>query len=352
MSVIEDSKNNIYVCPSCKGTLSATEESYQCAGCNSVWPVEHKIPRFGERELFWSVFDQDMADEVAEYSESNSWQGAIDKYGELLGDYTIGYISNMSRSDWQVLLPLTPESVVLDIGSGWGNIGISIAKRVKKVYCGDANMQNLRLLNSRLRDEEVNNISTFLYDPNEFLKLPFDDNSIDIAYLNGVLEWIGNVEHEASPDRLQLEALKEIKRVLKPGGCLYIGIENRYSVSTLRGRGLHFEIPFVGLFPRWFSNAVTKLVRGKPHRTYIYSLHGYRKILMKAGFNDIDFYWPYPSYHDPNFLIPLEPAWVKRFWFTEMMVTRSKKFRIALKLGLMKLPFHWLAYSYSIRVRK
>lgn len=343
---------NEYVCPGCHQELKFETKSYTCSNCNEEWPLAHDIPRFGKRELFWSVFDKDIAEEVAEYSEQNSWEDAIQKYGEILGDYTLGYIRNVSRSDWHVLLPIEPDSIVVDIGSGWGNIGLSIASRCKRLYCGDANMQNLRLLKSRIRDESVENVQTFLYDANEFLKLPFADNSVDLVYLNGVLEWIGNVEHNASPDRLQLEALKEIHRILKPGGFLYIGIENRYSVSTLRGRSLHFEIPFVGLFPRWFSNAITKLIRKMPHRTYVYSLFGYRRILNRAGFDDVDFYWPYPSYHDANYLIPLKPAWVKRYWFDKMMVSRSKKFRIVRKLGLTYLPFHWLAYSYSIRVRK
>ncbi|MFK5894475.1 MAG: methyltransferase domain-containing protein [Pseudomonadota bacterium] len=341
-----------YTCPDCHHELKFDEKKYECTSCNAIWPIEYGIPRFGKRELFWSVFDKDVAEEVAEYAEQNTWEDAVQKYGEILGDYTLGYIRNTSRSDWHVLLPIDPDSVVVDIGSGWGNIGLNIAKRCKQLYCGDANMQNLRLLKTRVRDEKADNVKTFLYDANEFLRLPFADNSVDVAYLNGVLEWIGNVEHKASPDKLQLEALKEIRRILKPGGSLYIGIENRYSVSTIRGRSLHFEIPFVGLFPRWFSNAVTKMVRKMPHRTYVYSLFGYRRILNQSGFNDMDFYWPYPSYHDANYLIPLEPAWVKRYWFSKMMVSRSRKFRIACKMGLTYLPFHWLAYSYSIRARK
>ena len=58
-----------YVCPACHGELSASADRYQCAGCNRDWLVEHGVPRFGDRELFWSVFDKDIAEEVAAYSE-------------------------------------------------------------------------------------------------------------------------------------------------------------------------------------------------------------------------------------------------------------------------------------------
>ncbi len=93
-------------------------------------------------------------------------------------------------------------------------------------------MTNLRLLRSRMRDRDLHYVSIFQYEPNSFLRLPFPDASVDIVLLNGVLEWMGAAVINVSPARIQLEALKEIRRVLKPEGVIYIGIENRYSEST------------------------------------------------------------------------------------------------------------------------
>jgi SAM-dependent methyltransferase len=213
-------------------------------------------------------------------------------------------------------------------------------------------MMNLRLLGCRLSEECISNVHRFLYDPNALLQLPFKDDCVDVVILNGVLEWIGSNDMPDFPERIQSAALKEIWRILKPGGTLYIGIENRYSLSVLRGARLHGELPFVGLMPRWLANAITHLVTGKSHRTYIYSLSGYRRLLGKAGFHIVEFFWPYPSYHNPNYLIPLKPGWAKRFWLESLMVSRSRKFRLTRFLGLGWLPFHWLAFSYSIRCQK
>jgi SAM-dependent methyltransferase len=213
-------------------------------------------------------------------------------------------------------------------------------------------MTNLRLLQTRMRDRAINNVTTFQYEPNDFLRLPFPNTSVDIVILNGVLEWMGAADIDATPDRVQVEALKEIRRVLKPGGVLYIGIENRYSISTLLGQKIHGELPFVGLLPRRLSNFITKRLRGEQHRTYIYSIRGYRQLLKHAGFHQNDFYLPYPSYHHANYLIPLEPKWVKRFWLDQLSLSRSRKYKLFQELGLSRLPFHWLAYSYSIRCTK
>lgn len=352
LSTFTDSSANDFVCPACKSTLSRTDALFSCVECKASWPIEHGIPRFAKTEVEWSVFDAEVADEVTVIAEKKGWQEAIDAFSHTIGSYTLQYITDESRADWHIILPLDAGATLLDIGSGWGNIAFSLSKWCKQVYCCDVNMTNLRLLNVRMHDNGIKNVIPFQYEPNSFLRLPFSDSSIDVAVLNGVLEWMGAAEIDATPDRVQLEALLEIRRILKPGGTLYIGIENRYSISTLCGLRIHGELPFVGLFPRWFSNLVTKLVKGKQHRTYIYSLGGYRRLLRRAGFGQTDFYLPYPSYHHPNYLIPLKPAWVKQFWQDQLSVSRSKKYRLFKWLGLSRLPFHWLAYSFSMRCMK
>ena len=44
------------------------------------------------------------------------------------------------------------------------------------------------------------------------MRLPFKDASIDVAVLNGVLEWVGAADMEASPEQMQAKALKEIRK--------------------------------------------------------------------------------------------------------------------------------------------
>jgi len=341
-----------YTCPLCQNCLQELHHSYVCKQCDRTWPIVNEISRFADEELSYSVFTPEIAEKVTELAEQKNWQEAIDTYSNMIGKYTLGYITNEARADWHIILPLNPEATVLDIGSGWGNIAISLSRWCKQAYCGDVNMINLRLLRTRLRDRKINNVSLFQYEPNAFLRLPFKDSSIDVVLLNGVLEWMGAAEIDATPRDVQLKALKEIKRVLKPGGALYIGIENRCSLAALRGQKIHGELPFIGLLPRVIANAITKTVTGRPHRTYIYTISGYRKLLRQAGLNKIDFYLPYPSYHDPDFLVPLKKPWLKRFWLKQLLGGRSRKYQLADRLGLAWFPFHWLAYSYGIRCIK
>ncbi len=104
---------------------------------------------------------------------------------------------------------------VLDLGCGPGFFTIPIARAVGpqgKVYALDIQPAMLARLEAKLAQPEnadVGNIEPRLASAYE---LPFGDNYLDAASLVGVLDEI--------PD--QPRALKELRRVLKPGGILAV----------------------------------------------------------------------------------------------------------------------------------
>ena len=57
----ENNNKAEYVCPLCNSELVKTETAYTCSSCNSVWPIEHNIPRFARSEVQWSVFEPEVA---------------------------------------------------------------------------------------------------------------------------------------------------------------------------------------------------------------------------------------------------------------------------------------------------
>lgn len=82
--------------------------------------------------------------------------------------------------------------------------------------------------------------------------LPFTDASFDIVIFNHVLEHVG--------DRpAQRQALSEIKRILRPGGTLYLGVPNKWELVET-----HYRIPLLGALPKSVSDILVRLIRNQP----------------------------------------------------------------------------------------
>jgi ubiquinone/menaquinone biosynthesis C-methylase UbiE len=128
------------------------------------------------------------------------------------------------RSDRDFLSEVISSSLagneeVLDIGSGTGRVGIQFAKRVRKgrvvgidIYEGVSGNSPVQAAQNAVI-EGVGDRVTFQY--GNVLDLPFADNSFDVVSMGSVL-------HELHSEEDKLKALKEIMRVLRPGGHLVI----------------------------------------------------------------------------------------------------------------------------------
>jgi len=104
---------------------------------------------------------------------------------------------------------------VLDLGCGSGAFTTFVARAVGeqgKVYAVDIQPAMIRQLECKLARPENQDLTNIELIQASAYHLPFEENSLDLAYLVTVL-------HEI-PDRGR--ALREIKRVLKAGGILAV----------------------------------------------------------------------------------------------------------------------------------
>jgi ubiquinone/menaquinone biosynthesis C-methylase UbiE len=258
---------------------------------------------------------QELNSRAREYGD---WLKAVD---EIVPTYRSAIVP-YSRADVQFMLPINKDSIVLDIGAMWGALTIPIAQYCKEVYAVDKTSETLEFLRIRAGQLGFNNIHTRVCDVNN--RLPFLDSSFDVAILNGVLEWVPVVEdinletywkgkiqcttrYNKSPQKMQLEVLKEVRRVLKPSGTLCLAMENRFGYQYFAGYpDDHVNIKYVSLLPRAFANIVTRRIRGCDYRTLTYSLFGYRSLLNQSGFENVQFYGTFPHYINPSKIVPVD----------------------------------------------
>ncbi len=344
--------NFFYTCVVCQGALERTaDDAWSCASCKETGKIMKGIPVFTKRKLSWTPVAPEIMERIVEESESGgSWREALLGRPEDISEYTMRYIMEEDRADWIFLLPVRKDWRALDLGSGWGSVSIPLSRWVGEVYCGDPTMLNCRFLKMRAEHEGIDNLHVFNSDPLDFPDYPFPEGSFDLIALNGVLEWTGNADSQSPVRDLQVKALKALKKLLAPGGYLYVGIENRYAYGAFLGQPVHFEAPFIGLLPRPIANAAMKIFKGRPHRTHIHGMRGYRRLLGEAGFESVDFYLPRPSYRDLFWLIPGNSNSGVRLWARHLAKGESPTKRIV-RWWARRLPIRGIWPCYSIVCR-
>ena len=104
-----------------------------------------------------------------------------------------------------------PDSTILDIGGGPGHYSIYYAKRGHAVTLLDLSEENVRFARKKARQYGV---KITALQGNALDLSRFSDNSFDTVFLMGPLYHLMNEES-------RLQAVREAKRVLKPGGYLF-----------------------------------------------------------------------------------------------------------------------------------
>jgi ubiquinone/menaquinone biosynthesis C-methylase UbiE len=212
--------------------------------------------------------------------------------------FVANYVLDEGRALLTKLLPLCEDTKVLDVGCGWGTISIPIARIAGQVDVIDATYERVKFVETRAQYCCLSNISPVL---GSATALPFPSERFDIVVFNGVLEWLGAINTKESPYKIQMHALKEAYRVLKPGGLVYVGIENRFSLRYFLGDpDDHSFIRFTSLMPRGMAQIYYKMRTSRDYFMHTHSLSAYRKMLKNSGFSKVKEYHPWPTYRTPT----------------------------------------------------
>lgn len=323
-------------CPQCKGELIGGT-SLLCNSCPVAYAVNDEIIDFRchRMDYYFNPVVKDDMDALIQAMETDSWQETVRKFLKKVNHNT-DWLDNLvidGRYAWKTLLNLTSDTVLLDLGCGLGNLSKNIAPHISKVYAMDLTLSRLEFAKKRFAKFNPED-KIVLLAGGDGTYLPFPDDALDCVVLSGVLEWVGAEDTYWSkensklrraikmvfsyfgkyhPRTIQLNFLREIKRILKPEGQIFIAIENRLNYEYFTGRpDHHSNLKYASLLPRFLANLYSIVTRRNPYRTYTYSIPGYKKLLRKAGFEQTDFFALSPGYSKLKELFPVEaetPKW-------------------------------------------
>ncbi|MCZ6853277.1 MAG: class I SAM-dependent methyltransferase [Gammaproteobacteria bacterium] len=210
---------------------------------------------------------------------------------------TVPYVLDESRAKYLEIVPLTPESRVLEIGASMGQHTRLIATRCRSLYALE--VVEGQALFARLWCSQLGLSNVNVAVGGDDCRLPYLDRFFDTVILNLVLEWCAN---RASDDtaKVQMQLLSECNRVLAADGCLFLATKNRFSARLLTG-GIdeHVNLRFGNALPRWMMNFSLRLKGQKEELGLLHSYRAMKKMILKSGFKRVESYWAVPDCRYP-----------------------------------------------------
>lgn len=234
-----------------------------------------------------------------------SWEKAINYLFSGNKDALIRAFSK-NRINWLSHIPISLKNKnpkALEIGPGYGAVARSISEFYDlTVIDKDPNNCNF-IFNTSLKDNKKINVIK-----KRSIPLPFEDEQFDLIYLIGSFEWLAvdNKSVTENPKLYLLKYLKEIFRVLKKGGNLYISSENASYIGYYFGlKEAHTLIPYISLLKQDIANIKSQSFIKKNFAEITYNPNDLSNQIVQLGFKDIDILWLYPDYANPAYIVSL-----------------------------------------------
>jgi len=225
---------------------------------------------------------------LLKHIERDGWDVALYDFFRNQIKKNVAIQENERSVDWKYFLPLTHQSIALVVGCGWGVGPVSLSETCGKVYALDSDWYKVAMLNQRKRAKKLKYIFPIhAHVSSQDFCLPFVGEKFDLIAIR-------DIELSGKPLKLA-DLLRSLKKLLKPGGYIYLSVGNRWS-------------PY-----RWLSNDLLDDAI-QPH-----SLWGYKHIFKREGFDDMQIYAPLPHHQrEPLFYLPVKGAGPIQFFFSHI----------------------------------
>ena len=221
------------------------------------------------------------------YAQSNPWLHQI--------------VTSPARDLFFRLHPPPSGARVLDVGAGWGQIALPLARECE-VTALEPTPERIAFIraaaNQDATAERMHFVQASLFDV-EF------DTTFDRACCVGVLEWVPKFR-PGDPREVQIDFLTRLRSLLAPGGQLVIGIENRLGLKYLLGApDDHLGVPGVAVYDAGLAAKKWTAVSSQELRSFTFTRAELVALLSAAGLKATGFFGALPDYKLPQRIIPL-----------------------------------------------
>lgn len=159
---------------------------------------------------------------------------------------------------------------ILDLGCGPGTISKDLLDISNEVWGIDISCDMIRIASDRYRGTEAG--SRLFFSVGDAEDLNFPDGFFDAVVCLGVLRYLGSLE----------KGLKEIRRVLKPGGVMIGTFYHRFSLYWLSMYLLYRPfLPLISILKRRSAREMIKKYKAEP---LPFSYKKFRRIFAETGF--------------------------------------------------------------------
>jgi len=334
-----------FACPDCHVPLDGL--ALHCSACGRGYRSADGLAVFNDSGLYHGpILPKPAMRELLELARTRGYRHVLSNHLPATDPEFARYVSSADRTGGLRLIQLHESDRVLDFGCAFGVFSRELAKRSALVVALDVVREKVQFLQCvKEQDDLLNLFPTCSGDP---LRLPFTDEFFDWVILNTVFEYLPRSIGTPDIRHAHLLALKEFRRVLRPGGHIYIATKNRFGYPLLVGGRDIGGLRFTSFLPRRLANWVTMAVQGRPYRAATYSYGGYQRLLRDAGFRIGSVHWPFPGARYPRQFIPLTgPARARRTALAEVKQPRTSTRAVWYGLDLLGLV-PWIAPCFTI----
>lgn len=252
----------------------------------------------------WS--DQALAQLAATVRRGTPWRQALLEVAEpsASGEWT-EHRTDDARGNWLWLVDLARWERALDVQGGIGTTTAALARHFASVHYLDGASSLVEFARARFSEDRSANVACAQAGAGA---LPYRNATFDCVVWDGALGRGVSGVATADPPAVLAAVLAECRRVLRPGGCLYVGIAAGPPWGRVLRAGrilstlVQMVVGVIRVVPWWaWQRRATRRVRRFERLALARAIP---RQLRAAGFMRVEAYYVDPSFQQPWNIIP------------------------------------------------